>query len=76
VAVKKLLGTSTHSLRDFIDEVAVITNVPEHQNLVQFLGCCYTRSSERFLVYEYVENKDLHKALFSEFSFYLTPRII
>jgi serine/threonine protein kinase len=75
VAVKKMLETTTH-IEEFINEVALITNVPDHQNLVKFLGCCYTISSERFLVYEYVENKDLYEALFSEFSFYLTPHAI
>ncbi|CAM6029918.1 unnamed protein product [Sphagnum balticum] len=65
VAVKKVLETTTHNLGEFINEVALITNVPEHQNLVTFLGCCYTISSERFLVYEYVENNDLYEALFN-----------
>ncbi|KAH8944683.1 hypothetical protein BDL97_13G125800 [Sphagnum fallax] len=65
VAVKKVLETTTQNLAEFINEVALITNVPEHKNLVKFLGCCYTISNERFLVYEYVENNDLHETLFN-----------
>jgi serine/threonine protein kinase len=76
VAVKKVLETTTQNLGEFINEVALITDVPEHKNLVKFLGCCYTISNERFLVYEYVENNDLHETLFSEFSLYQTSHAI
>ncbi|CAM6078987.1 unnamed protein product [Sphagnum tenellum] len=65
VAVKKILKTNTHNLGEFINEVALMTNVPEHQNLVKFFGCCYTLTGKRFLVYEYVENNDLYEALFN-----------
>ncbi|CAM6067563.1 unnamed protein product [Sphagnum tenellum] len=76
VAVKKVLETTTHNLEEFINEVALITNVSKHKNLVKFLGCCYTTSSERFLVYEYVENNDLHETLFNDFSLYQTSHAI
>ncbi len=76
MAVKEILKTNTHNLGEFINEVALMTDVPEHQNLVKFFGCCYTLTGKSFLVYEYVENNDLHEALFSEFSLYLTPHAI
>ncbi|CAK9214543.1 unnamed protein product [Sphagnum troendelagicum] len=37
VAVKKVLETTTHNLEEFINEVALITNVSKHKNLVKFL---------------------------------------
>ncbi|CAK9870646.1 unnamed protein product [Sphagnum jensenii] len=76
VAVKKVLETNTHNLEEFINEVTLIPNVSEHKNLVKFLGCCYTTSSERFLVCEYVENNDLHETLFNDFSLYQTSHAI
>ncbi len=76
MVVKKIKEATTQNLMEFINEVAHISHVPVHENLVKFLSCCFTISSERFLVYEYVENNDLHERLFGEFSFYLTSHAI
>eukprot|EP00253_Pinus_taeda_P024302 PITA_24302 len=54
VAVKQLSAESRQGKREFINEVAVISAV-KHRNLVKLYG---------LLVYEYLENNSLEKALF------------
>ncbi|CAM6034643.1 unnamed protein product [Sphagnum compactum] len=58
----KLLTTKSHQgIDDFLNEVVSITGV-RHKNLVKLKGCCLHRT-QRLLVYEYVENKNLAEAL-------------
>lgn len=62
VAVKQLSVASVQGRNQFITEVATISAV-QHRNLVKLHGCCI-EGSKRLLVYEYLENKSLEKALF------------
>ncbi|CAK9204789.1 unnamed protein product [Sphagnum troendelagicum] len=58
----KLLTTKSHQgIDDFLNEVVSITGV-RHKNLVKLKGCCL-HHTQRLLVYEYVENKNLAEAL-------------
>lgn len=61
VAVKVLSAQSKQGVNEFLTEINVITNV-KHPNLVQLIGCC-VQDLNRILVYEYVENSSLDRAL-------------
>ncbi|KAK9681914.1 hypothetical protein RND81_10G036500 [Saponaria officinalis] len=61
VAVKTLSVESKQGLREFLSEINTITNV-RHPNLVELLGCC-VEGSNRILVYEYILNNSLDRAL-------------
>ncbi|XP_075098113.1 cold-responsive protein kinase 1-like [Nicotiana tabacum] len=62
VAVKTLSAESRQGLREFLTEIETISDV-RHPNLVELIGCCL-EGSNRILVYEYVENRSLDRALF------------
>jgi serine/threonine protein kinase len=61
VAVKVLSAESRQGVREFLTEIDVITNV-KHPNLVELFGCCI-EDNNRILVYEYLENNSLDRAL-------------
>ncbi|KAG8043945.1 hypothetical protein GUJ93_ZPchr0458g22811 [Zizania palustris] len=61
VAVKVLSAESRQGIREFLTEIDVITNV-KHPNLVELIGCC-VEGNNRILVYEYLENSSLDRAL-------------
>ncbi|XP_051128325.1 putative serine/threonine-protein kinase isoform X2 [Andrographis paniculata] len=61
VAVKMLSAESKQGVREFLTEIDTISNV-KHPNLVELLGCC-VHEPNRILVYEYVENSSLDRAL-------------
>ncbi|GKV00907.1 hypothetical protein SLEP1_g13517 [Rubroshorea leprosula] len=61
VAVKKLSAESKQGVREFLTEIKTISNV-KHPNLVELIGCCI-EEAHRILVYEYVENNSLDRAL-------------
>ncbi|KAK9714702.1 hypothetical protein RND81_06G113600 [Saponaria officinalis] len=60
-AVKTLSVDSKQGLREFLSEINTITNV-RHPNLVELLGCC-AEGTNRILVYEYLPNNSLDRAL-------------
>ncbi|XP_077241728.1 cold-responsive protein kinase 1-like [Tasmannia lanceolata] len=62
VAVKSLSAESKQGIHEFLSEIDTITNV-RHPNLVELIGCC-VQGDNRALVYEYVENGSLDRALF------------
>jgi serine/threonine protein kinase len=78
IAVKQFSKSSLHGKRQFVAEVATISAV-QHRNLVKLHGCCID-SNTYLLVYEYLENGSLDRALFGEntcafiFLFFLAKR--
>ncbi|CAN6229548.1 unnamed protein product [Urochloa humidicola] len=62
VAVKQLSETSHQGKKQFIAEIETISRV-QHRNLVKLYGCCL-EGNRPLLVYEYLENGSLDKALF------------
>eukprot|EP01018_Ginkgo_biloba_P032384 Gb_02638 [translate_table: standard] len=52
VAVKRLSSNSNQGVKEFLNEVELLTRV-HHRNLVTLVGSCQDRS-ERFLIYEYM----------------------
>ncbi|KAM0889652.1 hypothetical protein ACQ4PT_027591 [Festuca glaucescens] len=63
IAVKVLSAESRQGTREFLTEIDVISNV-KHPNLVELIGCC-VEGDHRILVYEYLENSSLDRALLS-----------
>ncbi|TVU16622.1 hypothetical protein EJB05_40195 [Eragrostis curvula] len=61
VAIKVLSAESRQGIREFLTEIDVITNV-KHPNLVELIGCC-VEANNRILVYEYLQNSSLDRAL-------------
>jgi len=65
VAVKTLSAGSKQGVREFLSEIKTISNV-KHPNLVELVGCC-VQETNRILVYEYVQNNSLDRALLGKF---------
>ncbi|CAK9271121.1 unnamed protein product [Sphagnum jensenii] len=61
VAVKLLTTKSDQGIDDFLNEIVSLTGIT-HKNLVKLKGCCI-HQTQRLLVYEFLENKDLAEAL-------------
>ncbi|XP_047342025.1 cold-responsive protein kinase 1-like [Impatiens glandulifera] len=61
VALKLLSAQSKQGLREFLTEIIVISSVT-HENLVHLYGCC-VESSQRILVYGYIEYGSLDQTL-------------
>ncbi|CAL5030059.1 unnamed protein product [Urochloa decumbens] len=62
VAVKQLSETSHQGKKQFIAEIETISRV-QHRNLVKLYGCCL-EGNKPLLVYEYMDNGSLDRALF------------
>ncbi|CAN0921625.1 Probable LRR receptor-like serine/threonine-protein kinase At1g53440 [Linum grandiflorum] len=62
VAVKQLSAKSMQGNREFVNEIGMISAL-QHPNLVKLFGCCM-EGNQLLLVYEYLENNSLARALF------------
>ncbi|KAI3912060.1 hypothetical protein MKW98_007587, partial [Papaver atlanticum] len=64
IAVKQLSSKSQQGNREFINEIGMISAL-EHPNLARLYGCCI-EGNQLLLIYEYMENNSLARALFGE----------
>ncbi|CAN4105681.1 unnamed protein product [Withania somnifera] len=62
IAVKVLSSKSKQGNREFVNEIGIISGL-QHLNLVKLYGCC-AEGNQLLLVYEYLENNSLARALF------------
>ncbi|KAG6637126.1 probable LRR receptor-like serine/threonine-protein kinase At1g53430 [Carya illinoinensis] len=62
IAVKQLSSKSKQGSREFVTEIGMISAVL-HPNLVRLYGCCI-EGNQLLLIYEYMENNSLARALF------------
>ncbi|KAG6736093.1 hypothetical protein POTOM_061206 [Populus tomentosa] len=62
IAVKQLSSKSRQGNREFLNEMGIISCL-QHPNLVKLHGCCI-ESDQLLLIYEYMENNSLARALF------------
>ncbi|KAG7957027.1 hypothetical protein I3843_11G154000 [Carya illinoinensis] len=62
IAVKQLSAKSKQGNREFVNEIGMISAL-EHPHLVKLYGCCI-EGNQLLLVYEYMENNSLARALF------------
>jgi serine/threonine protein kinase len=67
IAVKQLSSKSKQGNREFLNEIGMISAL-QHPYLVRLHGCC-VEGDQLLLVYEYLENNSLARALFGNFSF-------
>ncbi|XP_052207426.1 probable LRR receptor-like serine/threonine-protein kinase At1g53430 isoform X4 [Diospyros lotus] len=64
IAVKQLSSKSKQGNREFVNEIGMISAL-QHPNLVRLYGCCI-EGNQLLLIYEYMENNCLARALFGE----------
>ncbi|KAK1424853.1 hypothetical protein QVD17_20193 [Tagetes erecta] len=64
IAVKKLSSKSKQGNREFVNEIGMIAGI-QHPNVVRLHGCC-AEHNHLLLVYEYMENNSLARALFDQ----------
>ncbi|XP_028758695.1 probable LRR receptor-like serine/threonine-protein kinase At1g53430 [Neltuma alba] len=62
IAVKQLSSKSKQGNREFVNEIGMISAL-QHPNLVKLYGCC-VEENQLLLIYEYMENNSLARALF------------
>nr|XP_043626685.1 probable LRR receptor-like serine/threonine-protein kinase At1g07650 [Erigeron canadensis] len=62
IAVKQLSSKSKQGSREFVNEIGMISAL-QHPNLVKLYGCC-VEGNQLSLIYEYMENNCLSRALF------------
>ncbi|XP_073006943.1 probable LRR receptor-like serine/threonine-protein kinase At1g53440 isoform X1 [Typha latifolia] len=62
IAVKQLSSKSRQGNREFVNEIGMISAL-QHPNLVKLFGCCI-EGNQLLLIYEYMENNSLARALF------------
>ncbi|KAL4619620.1 hypothetical protein ACB092_06G093000, partial [Castanea dentata] len=64
IAVKQLSSQSKQGNREFVNEIGMISAL-QHPHLVKLYGCCI-EGNQLLLVYEYMENNSLARALFGK----------
>jgi serine/threonine protein kinase len=64
IAVKLLSSKSKQGNREFVNEIGMISAL-QHPNLVKLYGCC-VEGNQLMIVYEYMENNCLSRALLGE----------
>lgn len=74
IAVKQLSSTSKQGNREFINEIGTISAM-QHPCLVKLYGCCVERD-QLLLVYEYMENNSLARALFGNYFLFVQFRLV
>ncbi|XP_060668625.1 probable leucine-rich repeat receptor-like serine/threonine-protein kinase At3g14840 isoform X2 [Ziziphus jujuba] len=62
IAVKQLSSKSKQGNREFVNEIGMISAL-QHPHLVKLYGCCI-EGDQLLLVYEYLENNSVARALF------------
>ncbi|GLU18027.1 hypothetical protein SLE2022_343500 [Rubroshorea leprosula] len=62
IAVKQLSAKSKQGNREFVNEIGLISGL-QHPHLVKLYGCCID-GNQLLLIYEYMENNSLARALF------------
>ncbi|GLT46361.1 hypothetical protein SLA2020_201220 [Shorea laevis] len=62
IAVKQLSAKSKQGNREFVNEIGLISAL-QHAHLVKLYGCCVD-GNQLLLIYEYMENNSLARALF------------
>ncbi|GLU15104.1 hypothetical protein SLE2022_316290 [Rubroshorea leprosula] len=62
IAVKQLSAKSKQGNREFLNEIGMISAL-QHPHLVKLYGCCI-EGNQLLLIYEYMENNNLARALF------------
>ncbi|XVE53068.1 hypothetical protein DITRI_Ditri02bG0174700 [Diplodiscus trichospermus] len=69
IAVKQLSARSKQGNREFVTEIGMISAL-QHPYLVKLYGCCI-EGNQLLLIYEYLENNSLARALFGPEEFQL-----
>ncbi|XWS16930.1 hypothetical protein CRYUN_Cryun33cG0024100 [Craigia yunnanensis] len=69
IAVKQLTAKSKQGNREFLNEIGMISAL-QHPHLVKLFGCCI-EGNQLLLIYEYMENNSLARALFGPEEFQL-----
>ncbi|KAH7844639.1 hypothetical protein Vadar_030144 [Vaccinium darrowii] len=64
IAVKQLSSKSKQGNREFVNEIGMIAAL-QHPNLVKLYGCCI-EGNQLLLIYEYMINNSLARALFAK----------
>nr|XP_043624748.1 probable LRR receptor-like serine/threonine-protein kinase At1g53430 [Erigeron canadensis] len=64
IAVKQLSSKSKQGNREFVTEIGMISAL-QHPNLVKLYGCCI-EGNQLLLIYEYLVNNSLARALFGK----------
>ncbi|KAI3995943.1 hypothetical protein MKX01_004098 [Papaver californicum] len=64
IAVKQLSSKSRQGNHEFVNEIGLISAL-QHPNLARFYGCCI-EGDQLLLIYEYMENNSLARALLGE----------
>lgn len=73
IAVKQLSSKSKQGNREFVNEIGMISAL-QHPNLVKLYGCCVD-GNQLMLIYEYMENNCLSRALFSEYNLHFSTTL-